>query len=294
MASVLRCSPLNRALCNHFSIQLKVKGVSKRVLLLLSWIFALGISQELVDKVLFWNPGKIEYLEVELYQPRADLQYRLSELLKYISQQELYSKLHIEGQERNFNDEYVHYLLKYHNLILQLYELTWSRDIGMAIDKMSQDISKSIDFTRETRCVDGDEYSMSISEIHATFPELLKRLRQRYDYIKDYDKRLLAAKPDRDEEGNYDSDAVLYKVELIQELFSEPYLFVRTRNVDPLREFHQFMDGFDAIHSVYSNCTKVYNAKISEQEAVKKLVNLVIFIFITFLLYWKEMLQIRK
>ncbi|MCG6214709.1 hypothetical protein [Vibrio furnissii] len=189
------------------------------------WIAVLAIAFLLVDKVIYKDLGNIEYKEIELYEPRENLEYRLTELFRVIRDKKYYEKLNIENQKQTIDEDYISTLLIYHNDMLGLYELTRSKDIALSLEYMSKELEKTFTKMNDASCAYNTDYG-DFRTAQKELPLLLEKLTVKQQNLINFGKSIRAAKPDYDQNGEYDTEAVINKIELIKKLMEDPYLFV--------------------------------------------------------------------
>jgi hypothetical protein len=253
------------------------------------WIALLGVAFLIVDKVIYKDLGNIEYKEIELYEPRANLEYRLTALFRDIRDKKYYEELNIENQKQTIDGEYVTTLLKYHNDVLGLYELTRSKEIALSLEYMSKELEKIFTKMNDASCAYNTDYG-DFKTAQKELPLLLDKLTAKQQNLIKFGKSIRAAKPDYDQNGEYDTEAVINKIELINKLTIDPYLFVRFKKEDPFKDFNLFMDNFDGLHGAYKSCTLHYANDIEAQKNWKLFWQFLISILITVIVYRRDIL----
>ena len=253
------------------------------------WIAVLGIAFLLIDKVIYKDLGNIKYKEIELYEPRANLEYRLTALFRDIRDNKYYERLNIDNQKQTIDGEYVSTLLTYHNDVLGLYELTRSKDIALSLEYMSKELKNIFTKTNDASCAYNTDYG-DFKTAQKELPLLLKKLKVKQQNLINFDKSIKAANPDYDQNGEYDTEAVLNKIDLVKKLMEDPYLFVRFKKEDPFKDFNLFMDNFDGLHGAYKSCTLQYAKEIELQKNWKLFWQFLISILITVVVYRRDIL----
>jgi len=253
------------------------------------WITVVGILQFSVEKLLFQDPPKPKYTEIELYKPRAELEYRLSSLLRHINDSNYYQNLSIETGGKTLDYNYVNTLIKYHGEILQLYEMSRSKEMLLSFEAMGKELIRILDFNGNDSCLSGQAYGDFKSTAGET-ALIMKKLVDKETNIRDFDQRFLSVKPDRDENGGFNTEAATEKLLLIKELMSNPYLFIRMKEVDPFNDFRVYMDHFDVMHNAYQSCAESYSKKVKDRSEMKLIIQFLLFFSLTLGLYRKELL----
>ncbi len=253
------------------------------------WIAILAIAFLLVDKVIYKDLSNIEYKEIELYEPRANLEYRLTALFRDIRDKKYYEELNIENQKQTIDGEYISTLLTYHNDVIGLYELTRSKDIALSLEYISKELEKIFTKMNDASCAYNADYG-DFKTAQKELPILLEKLTAKQNNLIEFGKSIRAAKPDYDQNGKYDTEAVIKKIEVLNKLMTDPYLFVRFNKVDPFKDFNLFMDNFDGLHGAYKSCTHHYAKEIAVQKNWKLFWQFLISILITVIVYRRDIL----
>ncbi|WP_460163225.1 hypothetical protein [Pseudomonas sp. S2_F03] len=266
-----------------------LKVTMNKKVILCAWICATSIIQIFLDKVIFPENDKIQYREMELYRPRADFEYKLTELLKSIRTNQYYEKLNIENTKRTIDTAYIHTLLEYHREIVQLYDVAGSKEILLALQEMGTDIvrmSKSIGYNT---CVPSDQFSNFNTSAKEIAP-LIDKLSSIKENILNFDEKIRKAKPDHLENGKFDTEAAAEKVRLLIELMKDPYLYVRFNNKDPISDFQKYINDFDTIHETYRTCAANYAERNEHNNHIKLFYQIMTFLILTILMYRKDLL----
>ncbi|WP_373943496.1 hypothetical protein L0991_06090 [Vibrio chagasii] len=258
---------------------------------LFSWIAVLCIAQFMVDKVIFDIPKPMMDKDIEFYQPKSDLDSNLRNMNLYIHDKDLISELSIETGQKTVNDEYIAILREYHNQMLELYNLVSSKPVLMSIEKMADNIAVSLEYTNSDQCLFIDDSKDIYNKLVQEYPTLIERLSQRPDAIMRIHKRIYSVKPERNENGEYNLDGMVERIEIIRDLMQDQYLAVRKGNTEALQEINQFLVRFDDLHAVYTRCAKNYNSEVKNMTDIRDVVSFLIFIVLTVLVYRKEILS---
>lgn len=264
--------------------------MGKRVKIIV-WISVLAIGQKMIDSLIFDIPKSIEDNDISYYQPRSELQQNLSELNKHIHEENLVHEISLITGEKTVNDDYMITLREYHSQILGLYTLINSKPVQMSINKMSAHIIKSIKYINSPQCLFVNDSKDTYSRLIETFPSLMESLSKRDDAIYDIHKRISNVKPEFDENGKQDAEALIERVDILNDLFKNPYLGVREGHFDVINEIDLFLLEFDNLHAIYMNCAESFNSEVKESNEYKKYISFIFFLIITLLIYHKEILN---
>ncbi|GEM_PF-2080184 len=258
---------------------------------LASWIAALAISQVCFDKLVFDIPTPMLVKDIELYQPRSALESSLRQMNLYIHDKNLIADLSIQTGKKTINEEYIKTLKEYHSQILQLYKIVSSKAIWMAIEKMGDDIITSINYTKSNQCLLIDGTKNTYDKLVSDLPLLIEKLKQRPGAIIQIQKRINNASPSHDELGQISVDAVVEKLNIVTDLMEDPFLAVRKENTEALKEINNFLYLFDDLYEIHSSCAVSYNEAIKNSIFIKEIVNYLLFILLTILIYRKELIN---
>lgn len=207
---------------------------------LFSWIAALSVAQFMVDKVVFDIPKPMMDKDIEFYQPKNNLDSSLLSMNLYIHDKDLISELSIETGQKKVNDKYLTILREYHNQMLELYSLISSKSILMSIEKMADNIAVSLEYTNSEQCLLIDDSKDTYTKLVQEYPSLIKRLSQRPEAILRIHQRIYSVEPGKDENGDYNVDGMIQRVDIIRDLMQNPYLAVRKDNTQALQEINHF------------------------------------------------------
>lgn len=245
----------------------------------------------MVDKIIFHTPQTMMDKDIDFYLPKSGLDSNLRNMNIYIHDKNLISKLSIELGQKNINDEYISILREYHNQMLELYSLIYAKPVIMSIEKMGNNIKKSLEYTNSEKCLLINDSMETYDNLIKDFPQIMKALSQRPNAIRRIHQRIYNVKPEKNKNGEYNVDGMIERIEIIRDLMHDPYLAVRKDNTEALQEINQFLVNFDALHAIYVNCAESYNSKVQNITDIRDVVSFVIFIILTLLIYSKEILS---
>lgn len=261
---------------------------------LAAWLAALAIGQQTLDLLVFEVPKPLADNDISFYQPRSDLQHSLSQINKGIREKKLSEELTIQTGEKSINDEYLSKLRNYHSQLLEMYSLILSKPVGMSVEKMFHNIVRSLEYTNSTQCllIDGkkDEYT----KLFDGFSTTVENIGSRRESILKIHSRIFSVMPELDENGEQSAEAIIERVEIINDLVKDPYLGIGTGHSVLIDEIDIFLSEFDSLHNIYMNCAREYNERVADDSRLKKYISYLFFLIVTILMYWKELLGIKE